>query len=237
MTKSGSYGRNSHLGKNKWGYTAGHFSFNSEGGRCEECKGEGTITVEMQFMADLVLECESCHGKRFKADTLEVKFQDKNIYDVLEMTVNQAVEFFTEHGRKKIVKRLLPLQDVGLGYIKLGQSSSTLSGGENQRVKLAFYLSQEKADPTLFIFDEPTPDCTSTTSANCWMPSTHSSDGDTALSSSNIIWMFIKCADYVIDLGPEGGDKGGNIVAVGTPEEVAACGASYTGQFLKEKLA
>ena len=147
-----------------------------------------------QFMADLVLECESCHGKRFKADTLEVKFQDKNIYDVLEMTVNQAVEFFTEHGQKKIVKRLLPLQDVGLGYIKLGQSSSTLSGGENQRVKLAFYLSQEKADPTLFIFD-------------------------------------------VIDLGPEGGDKGGNIVAVGTPEEVAACGASYTGQFLKEKLA
>ena len=138
------------------GYTAGYFSFNSEGGRCEECKGDGTITVEMQFMADLVLECETCHGKRFKADTLEVKFHDANIYDVLEMTVNQAIEFFNEHGQKKIVKKLLPLQDVGLGYIKLGQSSSTLSGGENQRVKLAFYLSQEKADPTLFIFDEPT---------------------------------------------------------------------------------
>ena len=138
------------------GYTAGHFSFNSEGGRCEECKGEGTITVEMQFMADLVLECESCHGKRFKADTLEVKYHDVNIYDVLEMTVNQAIEFFTGHGQKKIVKRLQPLQDVGLGYIKLGQSSSTLSGGENQRVKLAYYLSMEKADPTLFIFDEPT---------------------------------------------------------------------------------
>ena len=152
------------------GYTAGYFSFNNEGGRCEECKGDGTITVEMQFMADLVLECESCHGKRFKADTLEVKFQDKNIYDVLEMTVNQAIEFFTEHGQKKIVKKLIPLQDVGLGYIKLGQSSSTLSGGENQRVKLAYYLSQEKADPTLFIFDEPTPDCTSTIYASC---STH----------------------------------------------------------------
>ena len=218
------------------GYTAGHFSFNSEGGRCEECKGEGTITVEMQFMADLVLECESCHGKRFKADTLEVKFQDKNIYDVLEMTVNQAVEFFTEHGQKKIVKRLLPLQDVGLGYIKLGQSSSTLSGGENQRVKLAFYLSQEKADPTLFIFDEPT-------------TGLHFHDirklldaFDALIRRGHSIVIIehnmdvIKCADYVIDLGPEGGDKGGNIVAVGTPEEVAACEASYTGQFLKEKL-
>ena len=218
------------------GYTAGHFSFNSEGGRCEECKGEGTITVEMQFMADLVLECESCHGKRFKADTLEVKFHDKNIYDVLEMTVNQAVEFFTEHGQKKIVKRLLPLQDVGLGYIKLGQSSSTLSGGENQRVKLAFYLSQEKADPTLFIFDEPT-------------TGLHFHDirklldaFDALIRRGHSIVIIehnmdvIKCADYVIDLGPEGGDKGGNIVAVGTPEEVAACGASYTGQFLKEKL-
>ena len=121
-----------------------YFSFNTEGGRCEECKGEGTVTVEMQFMADLVLECESCHGKRFKTDTLEVKFEGKNIYDVLEMTVNQAIEFFTEHGQKKIVKKLLPLQDVGLGYIKLGQSSSTLSGGENQRVKLAYFLSIRK---------------------------------------------------------------------------------------------
>ena len=137
-------------------YTAGHFSFNSEGGRCEECKGDGNITVEMQFMADLVLECESCHGKRFKSETLEVCFHEKNIYDVLEMTVNEAVEFFTLHGQKKVVKKLLPLQEVGLGYVKLGQSSSTLSGGENQRVKLAYYLSQEKAEPTLFIFDEPT---------------------------------------------------------------------------------
>lgn len=218
------------------GYTAGFFSFNSEGGRCEECKGDGTITVEMQFMADLVLECESCHGKRFKADTLEVKFHDLNIYDVLEMTVNQAIEFFTTHGQKKIVKKLTPLQDVGLGYIKLGQSSSTLSGGENQRVKLAFYLSQEKADPTLFIFDEPT-------------TGLHFHDIRKLLDAFEALIRrghtiviiehnmdIIKCADHIIDLGPEGGDKGGNIVVVGTPEQVAACGASYTGQFLKEKL-
>ncbi len=218
------------------GYTAGYFSFNSEGGRCEECKGDGTITVEMQFMADLVLECETCHGKRFKADTLEVKFHDANIYDVLEMTVNQAVEFFTKHGQKKIVKKLAPLQDVGLGYIKLGQSSSTLSGGENQRVKLAYYLSQEKADPTLFIFDEPT-------------TGLHFHDIRKLLEAFDALILrghsiviiehnmdVIKCADYVIDLGPEGGDKGGNLVAAGTPEEVAKCTASYTGQFLQEKL-
>lgn len=218
------------------GYTAGYFSFNNEGGRCEECKGDGTITVEMQFMADLVLECESCHGKRFKADTLEVKYHDASIYDVLQMTVNQAVEFFTEHGQKKIVKKLIPLQDVGLGYIKLGQSSSTLSGGENQRVKLAFYLSQEKADPTLFIFDEPT-------------TGLHFHDirklldaFDALIRRGHTIVVIehnmdvIKCADHVIDLGPEGGDKGGHIVAVGTPEELAACEASYTGQYLKEKL-
>ena len=218
------------------GYTAGYFSFNSEGGRCEECKGDGTITVEMQFMADLVLECETCHGKRFKADTLEVKFHDANIYDVLEMTVNQAIEFFTKHGQKKIVKKLAPLQDVGLGYIKLGQSSSTLSGGENQRVKLAYYLSQEKADPTLFIFDEPT-------------TGLHFHDIRKLLEAFDALILrghsiviiehnmdVIKCADYVIDLGPEGGDKGGNLVAAGTPEEVAKYAASYTGQFLQEKL-
>ena len=218
------------------GYTAGYFSFNSEGGRCEECKGDGTITVEMQFMADLVLECETCHGKRFKADTLEVKFHDANIYDVLEMTVNQAIEFFTKHGQKKIVKKLAPLQDVGLGYIKLGQSSSTLSGGENQRVKLAYYLSQEKADPTLFIFDEPT-------------TGLHFHDIRKLLEAFDALILrghsiviiehnmdVIKCADYVIDLGPEGGDKGGNLVAAGTPEEVAKCAISYTGQFLQEKL-
>ena len=218
------------------GYTPGTFSFNSEGGRCEECKGEGTITVEMQFMADLVLECESCHGMRFKPDVLEVRFQGANIHDVLEMTVDQAIEFFTLHKQKKIAKRLQPLQDVGLGYIKLGQSSSTLSGGENQRVKLAFYLSQEKADPTMFIFDEPT-------------TGLHFHDirklleaFDALLRRGHSITIIehnmdvIKCADHVIDLGPEGGDQGGRIVVTGTPEEVAACAASYTGQFLREKL-
>lgn len=218
------------------GFTAGFFSFNTEGGRCEECKGEGTVTVEMQFMADLVLECESCHGKRFKNDILEVRFQGQNIYDVLEMTVNQAIEFFSTHQQDKIVKRLRPLQDVGLGYIKLGQSSSTLSGGENQRVKLAYYLGQEKVDPTIFIFDEPT-------------TGLHMHDikrllvaFDALLERGHTLIIIehnldvIKCADHIIDLGPEGGDKGGRLVVCGTPEQVAACPDSYTGKFLKEKL-
>ena len=218
------------------GYTAGHFSFNNEGGRCEECKGEGTITVEMQFMADLILECESCHGKRFKPDTLEVRFHGINIYEVLEMTVDQAIELFGNHGQKKIARKLQPLQDVGLGYIKLGQSSSTLSGGENQRVKLAYYLSQEKSDPTMFIFDEPT-------------TGLHFHDirklleaFDALLRRGHSIVIIehnldmVKCADYIIDLGPEGGERGGNLVAAGTPEEIAACDTSYTGKFLKDKL-
>lgn len=217
-------------------YTAGHFSFNSEGGRCEECKGEGTITVEMQFMADLVLECESCHGKRFKPDTLEVSYHGVNIYDVLEMTVNQAIEFFGKHNQKRIVKRLAPLQEVGLGYIKLGQSSSTLSGGENQRVKLAYYLSQEKADPTLFIFDEPT------TGLHFHDIRKLMEAFDALITRGHSIIIIehnidvIKCADHVIDLGPEGGEKGGTLVAAGTPEEVAACEASHTGAFLRKKL-
>ena len=219
------------------GYTAGYFSFNTEGGRCEECKGEGTVTVEMQFMADLVLECESCHGKRFKSDTLEVKFQGKNIYDILEMTVNQAVEFFTEHKQAKIVKKLRPLQEVGLGYVKLGQSSSTLSGGENQRVKLAYFLSIEKSAPTIFVFDEPT------TGLHFHDIKKLLEAFDALISRGHTIVIIehnmdvIKCADHVIDLGPEGGEKGGNLVACGTPEEVAECALSYTGQFLKEKLA
>ena len=218
------------------GYTAGYFSFNTEGGRCEECKGEGTVTVEMQFMADLVLECESCHGKRFKKEVLEVKFHDMNIYDVLEMTVNQAIEFFTEHKQPKIIKKLLPLQSVGLGYIKLGQSSSTLSGGENQRVKLAYFLSVEKTSPTIFIFDEPT------TGLHFHDIKKLLEAFDALISRGHTIIIIehnmdvIKCADHVIDLGPEGGNKGGNLVVAGTPEEVAACAASYTGQFLKEKL-
>ena len=218
------------------GFSAGYFSFNTEGGRCEECKGEGTVTVEMQFMADLVLECESCHGKRFKSETLEVKFQDQSIYDILQMTVNQAVEFFTEHKQPKIVKKLLPLQEVGLGYVKLGQSSSTLSGGENQRVKLAYFLSIEKASPTIFVFDEPT------TGLHFHDIKKLLEAFDSLISRGHTIVIIehnldvVKCADHVIDLGPEGGDRGGNLVIAGTPEEVAQCEASYTGHFLKEKL-
>ena len=218
------------------GYGAGFFSFNTEGGRCEECKGEGTITVEMQFMADLVLQCESCHGKRFKAETLEVKFQGQSIYDVLEMTVNQAIEFFNEHRQSKIVKKLRPLQEVGLGYVKLGQSSSTLSGGENQRVKLAYFLSLEKTVPTIFVFDEPT------TGLHFHDIKKLLEAFDSLISRGHTIVIIehnldvVKCADHVIDLGPEGGDRGGYLMAAGTPAEVAMCADSYTGQFLKEKL-
>ncbi|MBR5803149.1 MAG: excinuclease ABC subunit UvrA [Bacteroidaceae bacterium] len=218
------------------GYTAGYFSFNSEGGRCEECKGEGTVTVEMQFMADLVLECESCHGKRFKKEVLDVKFQDRSIYDILDMTVNQAVEFFTEHKQTKIVRKLTPLQEVGLGYIKLGQSSSTLSGGENQRVKLAYYLSIEKADPTIFVFDEPT------TGLHFHDIRKLMEAFDALINRGHTVIIIehnmdvVKCADHIIDLGPEGGNKGGTIVVCGTPEEVAACEESYTGKYLREKF-
>ena len=218
------------------GYTPAYFSFNTEGGRCEECKGEGTVTVEMQFMNDLVLECEACHGRRFKSDVLEVKFQGMNAYDIMEMTINQAVEFFTLHKQKKIVEKMKPLQDVGLGYIKLGQASSTLSGGENQRIKLASYLAQEKSAPTLFIFDEPT-------------TGLHFHDIQKLLDAFNALISrghtiliiehnmdVIKCADYIIDLGPEGGQAGGQVVVTGTPEEVARCAYSYTGQFLQDKM-
>ena len=218
------------------GFTASHFSFNTEGGRCEECKGEGTVTIEMQFMADLVLECESCHGQRFKSDILDVRFQGQNINDVLNMTVNQAMEFFDEFGEKKIVKRLKPLQDVGLGYIKLGQSSSTLSGGENQRVKLAYYIGMEKQVPTLFIFDEPT------TGLHFHDIRRLLQSFDALIERGHTIVVIehnldvIKMADYVIDLGPEGGAAGGNVVSTGTPEQVMACEQSYTGRFLREKL-
>ena len=218
------------------GYTAGHFSFNSEGGRCEECKGEGTVTVEMQFMADLVLECESCHGKRFKKEILDVRYEGVNIYEVLDMTVNQAIEFFTAHGQEKIARKMRPLQDVGLGYVKLGQSSSTLSGGENQRVKLAYYLSMEKTAPTIFVFDEPT------TGLHFHDIKRLMASFDALIGRGHTVVIIehnmdiIKCADHIIDLGPEGGDRGGNLVVAGTPEEVATCPDSYTGRFLKEKL-
>ena len=218
------------------GFTAAYFSFNASGGRCEECNGEGTVTVEMQFMADLVLECESCHGKRFKQEILEVRFHEKNVYDILDMTINQAIEFFTEWNEKKIVKLLKPLQDVGLGYIKLGQSSSTLSGGENQRVKLAYYLGMDKHVPTMFIFDEPT------TGLHFHDIKKLLTSFDALLKKAHTLVIIehnldvIKCADHVLDIGPEGGEKGGNLVAFGTPEEIVQCKQSYTGRFLKEKL-
>ena len=218
------------------GFTAQYFSFNTEGGRCEECKGAGYITVEMQFMADLTLECEACHGQRFKKDVLEVRFKGKNINDVLNMTVDEAIDFFGANGQKNIVKRLQPLSDVGLGYIQLGQSSSTLSGGENQRVKLAYFIGQEKQEPTLFIFDEPT-------------TGLHFHDISKLLASFNALierghsvliiehnMDIIKCADWVIDMGPDGGNQGGRLVCEGTPETIVACEQSVTGQYLKEKL-
>ena len=217
-------------------YTPAYLSFNAEGGRCEECKGEGTVTIEMQFMNDLVLECESCHGKRFKRDILEVKFEGMNIYDILNMTVNQAVEFFTTHKKRKIVDKLRPLQDVGLGYLKLGQPSSTLSGGENQRVKLAYYLSQEKTMPTLFIFDEPT------TGLHFHDIKRLLKAFDALISRGHSVLIIehnleiIKCADHIIDLGPEGGVGGGHLLVCGTPEEVAKDTTSYTARYLNEKL-
>ena len=218
------------------GYTPAHFSFNTAGGRCEECQGEGTVTVEMQFMADLVLECEHCHGKRFKPDILEVTYRGANIYDVLEMTVNQAMEFFaqgTEAIERRIVRKLKPLQDVGLGYVKLGQSSSTLSGGESQRVKLASILAAEKSEPTIFIFDEPT------TGLHFHDIKTLLRAFDDLIAKGHTLLIIehnpdvIKCADHVIDMGLEGGEGGGNIVFEGTPEDLVHCESSYTGQFLK----
>ena len=218
------------------GFTPQYFSFNAEGGRCEECKGAGVINVEMQFMADLVLECDACHGKRFKKEILDVRFHEKNIYDVLNMTVSEAIEFFKKYDQKAIANKLQPLEDVGLGYIKMGQSSSTLSGGENQRVKLAYFIGQERQTPTLFIFDEPT-------------TGLHFHDIHRLLHSFNALiekghsivviehnMDIIKCGDYIIDLGPDGGNRGGNIVATGTPEEIASCKNSVTGKYLKEKL-
>lgn len=218
------------------GFTTKYFSFNAEGGRCEECKGTGVITVEMQFMADLELECEACHGKRFKREILEVRFAGKNIDDILNMTVNEAIDFFETNNQKEIVKRLQPLKSVGLGYIKLGQSSSTLSGGENQRVKLAYYIGQEKIDPTLFIFDEPT------TGLHFHDINKLLQAFDSLIKRGHSIIVIehnmdvIKYADYVIDLGPDGGNNGGQLVCCGTPEEVAADKTSITGQFLKKTL-
>ncbi|UKK49885.1 excinuclease ABC subunit UvrA [Prevotella sp. E13-17] len=218
------------------GFSPQYFSFNTDGGRCEECKGAGTITVEMQFMADLVLECEACHGHRFKHDILDVRYDGKNIDDILNMTINEAIEFFGARNQKVIVNRLKPLQDVGLGYIKLGQSSSTLSGGENQRVKLAYFIGQERQEPTLFIFDEPT------TGLHFHDIRKLMESFDALIKRGHTIVVIehnmdvIKQADYVIDLGPDGGDKGGSLVFAGTPEQLINHKESITGQYLKEKL-
>ena len=221
------------------GFTSQYFSFNADGGRCDECKGAGVITVEMQFMADLVLECEACHGHRFKHDILDVRYRGKNIDEVLNMTISEAISFFSADSSnlcRTIVSRLKSLEDVGLGYIKLGQNSSTLSGGENQRVKLAYFIGQERQEPTLFIFDEPT-------------TGLHFHDINRLLKSFNALierghtilviehnMDVIKCADHIIDMGPEGGDRGGEVVVTGTPEQVASYSDSLTGKFLKEKL-
>ena len=216
------------------GFSPSYFSFNSEGGRCEECKGEGTITVEMQFMADIVLECESCHGKRYKQDVLDIEYRGKNISDVLEMTAEEALVFF--ENLPKISRKIKTLCDVGLGYVKLGQSATTLSGGEAQRVKLATELSKKATGKTIYILDEPT-------------TGLHAADVhklidvlQTLVDAGNTVVVIehnldvIKTADYIIDLGPEGGDNGGQIVATGTPEQVAQCEGSYTGQYLKKVL-
>ncbi len=221
------------------GFKPSHFSFNVDGGRCEECQGEGEIKVEMQFMADIHLQCESCHGKRFKDEILEVQLHGKNIHDILEMTVNQSIEFFSSFKgsfEKKIAKKLQPLQDVGLGYVKLGQSSSTLSGGESQRVKLAAFLSKEKDSPALFIFDEPT-------------TGLHFHDIKKLMDSFNALISrghsiiiiehnleIIKSADWIIDLGPEGGKNGGHILFEGTPEDLIKNSDSYTAKALAEKM-
>lgn len=221
------------------GYNASDFSFNSDGGRCEECKGEGFITIEMQFMADITIPCESCHGKRYQKEILEVEYRGKNIYDILEMTIDQAIGFFGESGgaqENRIVKRLQPLSDVGLGYIKVGQNSSSLSGGENQRVKLASFFAEEKIEPTIYIFDEPT------TGLHFHDIATLMKSFDRLILLGHTVLIIehnldvIKCADHIIDIGPEGGQDGGSLVATGTPEEIARCKSSYTGCFLKEKL-
>lgn len=225
--------------------TAQYFSFNTDGGRCEECKGAGVVTVEMQFMADLSLTCDSCHGKRFKREVLDVLYEGRNINDILNMTVSEAIDFFSQMMEtdkknrttlRNILSRLNPLQEVGLGYIQLGQASSTLSGGENQRVKLAYYIAQERQEPTLFIFDEPTTGL----HFHDIKRLLHAFDELIKRGHSILIvehnMDVIKCADHIIDIGPEGGANGGNIVCVGTPEEIAECDTSHTGAYLKEKL-
>jgi len=214
-----------------------HFSFNVDGGRCDACKGEGTVTIEMQFMADVVLECEHCKGKRFKKEVREILFEDKSIDMVLDMTVDDAITFFSENKQNKLAKKLNALQQVGLGYVTLGQSSATLSGGEAQRIKLASFIGKgEQKDKILFIFDEPT------TGLHFHDIKKLLTSFDALLDKGHSLLVvehnmdLIKCADHVIDLGPEGGDKGGTLIGEGTPEEIAKIKTSFTGQYLKEKL-
>lgn len=218
-------------------YQPKHFSFNVEGGRCEVCKGDGEVTIVMQFMADVHLECDACKGKRFKKEILEIKYHGNSINDVLNMTIDDAIAFFSEHGERKIVNKLKPLQDVGLGYVTLGQASSTLSGGEAQRIKLASFLVKgSKQGKSLFIFDEPTTGLhfhdiqKLLTSFNALIEKGHS----IIVIEHNID--LIKCADYIIDLGKEGGKKGGSLLFEGTPEDLKDCKDSFTAPFLKEKL-
>jgi excinuclease ABC subunit A len=219
------------------GYQAKHFSFNVDGGRCETCKGEGSINVEMVFMADVQLPCETCNGKRFKKEVLEVTFDGKNIHDILTMTIDDSIAFFERNKQTKITQKLQPLQDVGLGYVQLGQSSSTLSGGEAQRIKLASFLvkgaTKEKA---LFVFDEPT------TGLHFHDIKKLLASFDALIEKGHSILVIehnldlIKCADWVIDLGPEGGENGGQLLAVGTPEEIVKNKKSITAKYLKDKL-
>ncbi len=219
------------------GFSAQHFSFNVDKGRCPVCKGDGEVVVQMQFMADVHLECEACGGKRFKREVLEVRYQDKNISDILEMTVDQAIDFFRQHGNDKIVEKLEPLSDVGLGYIHLGQPASTLSGGEAQRIKLASFLGKGKVPvKTLFIFDEPT------TGLHFHDIKKLLASFDSLIRRGHSIIVIehnpdvIKCADYVIDLGPEGGNDGGRLVFAGTPEKLVGCSGSYTAKYVAPKL-
>ena len=216
------------------GYDAGRFSFNVRGGRCEACQGDGVMCIEMNFLPDVYVKCEVCKGKRYNRDTLEVRYKGKSIYDVLEMSVEEGLTFFSDLPRLK--KKLQTLYDVGLGYIKIGQSSTTLSGGEAQRVKLATELARHSTGKTIYILDEPTTGLhTEDVSKLITILDRLADAGNTVIVIEHNLDL-IKTADYIVDLGPEGGDAGGTVIAEGTPEEVAACENSYTGQYLREKL-
>jgi excinuclease ABC subunit A len=218
----------------KRGYAAGHFSFNIPGGRCEVCQGDGTVTVEMQFLADVELICEECKGTRYKPEILEVRYHGKNIHDVLDLTVKEALHFFS--GVPKIVEKMRVLEEVGLGYLRLGQSATTLSGGEAQRVKLAAELSKVATGKTLYILDEPTTGLHFADIVRLLEVLQRLVDsGNTVLVIEHNLDV-IKQADWVVDLGPEGGEAGGEVIATGTPEEIAATPESYTGQFLRPLL-